>query len=116
MKTTTLCFALVLTSLVAVNANADSTRPVTIPFVDYGGIRSWEPVGQEAILIEGRNNKWYKATFFSPCIGLSFPLAVGFVTDPSGSVDQFSSILVDGDRCWFKKLEQVPAPTHNHAS
>lgn len=103
--------ALLLT-LVAPGLQADQhkerKRPVTIPFADLGGIENWRPVGDEAILIETRRDKWYRATFFGPCIGLNYSTAVGFVTHPSGSVDKFSSILVDGQRCWFKSLEEVP--------
>ncbi|MBD3649518.1 MAG: hypothetical protein HUJ31_19155 [Pseudomonadales bacterium] len=90
--------------------NADEPkRSATIPFADLGGIEDWRPVGTEGILIEGRNNKWYKATFFAPCINLGHSMAVGFVTHPGGSVDRFSSIIVDGERCHFKSLEEVPA-------
>lgn len=90
-------------------AQADEHRkgPVTIPFVDLGGIEDWRAVGDEAILIKARNDEWYHASFFSRCMGLNYSTAVGFVTQPAGSLDKFSSILVDGERCWFKDLTRI---------
>lgn len=109
MKIVIVAFTLVLI-LLAPELNAEERqRPATIPFVDLGGIDDWRPVGTEGILIEARNGKWYKATFFAPCINLSHSIAVGFVTDPGGSLDRFSSIIVEGERCHFKSLEEVPA-------
>jgi hypothetical protein len=104
---------LILVATIAASAAlaADAERPVSIPFVSWGGIKDWRSEGTDALLIEGRNNKWYEATFFSPCIGMTFsPLAVGFVTEPGGSIDKFSSILVEGQRCWFRTLQEVPPP------
>lgn len=113
MKTINLLIFIVFSAFLAMGASAaekNDRHPVTIPFADMGGIRDWRPIGTEGLLIEGYNKQWYKAEFFSPCIGLDYSLAVGFVTDPSGHVDRFSSIIVDGQRCWFKSLEKV-APT-----
>lgn len=108
MKILIISFTLVLT-LLAPEVNAEERqRPATIPFADLGGIEDWRAVGTEGILIEARNGKWYKATFFAPCINLSHSIAVGFVTDPGGSVDRFSSIIVEGERCHFKSLVEVP--------
>lgn len=87
---------------------------VTIPFVNYGNIQNWRAVDHKAILIASAANHWYKATFFTPCLDLPSALTVGFVTDPSGTLDKFSSILVDGHRCWFKTLEKVAAPRSTH--
>jgi len=112
MKTINLLIFIVFSTFLAMGAKAASGndhRPVTIPFADMGGIQDWRPIGTEGLLIEGHNHQWYKAEFFGPCIGLDYSLAVGFVTDPSGHVDRFSSIIVDGQRCWFKSLEKVAA-------
>jgi len=112
MKTLkSLILVLVTTVAVSATAAADAERPVSIPFVSWGGIKDWRPAGTGALFIEGRNNKWYEATFFSPCIGLAFtPLVVGFVTEPGGSIDKFSSIIVEGQRCWFRTLQETSPP------
>lgn len=88
----------------------ESSDRAVIHFADLGGIRDWRADGSDAILIEGLNGRWYRATFFGPCIGLRFQESIGFVTDPGGSLDRFGSILVDGQRCWFRTFERIPAP------
>lgn len=82
-----------------------------IHFADLGGIDDWRAEGSDAIQIRGRNGQWYRATFFGSCIGLQFADTIAFVTDSTGDLDRFASLLVDGDRCWFRTLEKIPDPT-----
>ena len=46
-----------------------------------------------------------------PCTGLGFANTIGFVADPMGNVDQFSSAYVDGQRCYFRSFTKTDAPT-----
>lgn len=97
---------------------SESTVPpgrAAIHFVEYGGIRNWRADDDDALYIEALNRKWYKATFFGPCIGLRFATSVGFVSDSGGSVDRFSSIVVrepahGTQECHFRTFAEVPAP------
>lgn len=89
---------------------APSERAV-IHFADMrGSIRDWEADGDRAILIQAANGDWYRAEFFAPCVGLRFSQAVGFVTNSLGNLDEASSILVDGERCWFRSFERTTDP------
>ena len=81
-----------------------------IDFADLGGIRSFRPDGDVGIYIEGRNQQWYHAGFFRRCPELKFNESIGFVVEPTGQLNRFSSILVDGDRCYFRSFEPVPEP------
>lgn len=117
MRLIKLCLISLLMALPAMSATAAPATPkakpkpyVTIPFVNHGAIQDWRPVDDKAILIATTNNRWYKATFFAPCFNLDGAFAVGFVTHPIGTLDKFSSILVDGQQCWFRDLQEVPAP------
>lgn len=101
--------ALALT-LGAAAANATPDRPASLPFADLGNIRSWQPDGRDAILVESNRRKWYRATFFAPCMNLPFAFAVAFVSEPNGSLNKYSSILVEGERCWFRTFAEVPEP------
>ena len=58
----------------------------------------------------GRNRQWYKATLFSPCIDLPFAHTIGFKTNPGGSFDKFSSIIVRRQRCSLTSLVAIPTP------
>lgn len=105
--------ALVLTAGCATptSPNEPPSGPgATLHFADLGGIRNWRADGNEAILIEGRRDQWYRATFFSPCPDVRFANTIAFVTDTTGDLDKFSSILVRDRRCYFRSFERIPDP------
>lgn len=86
-----------------------------IHFIQYGGVRDWRAFDDDAIYIQGRNGKWYEATFFGPCLGLGFATRVGFVADVGGTLDRFGSIIVRAPgsgltECHFKTFKEVPRP------
>jgi hypothetical protein len=101
---------LTLTMLLVAAATA-ANRPVSIPFADLGNIRDWRADGHDAMLIESQGGDWYRATFWAPCYELPFAETVGFVTEPGGSLNKFSSIVVGGQRCWFRTFEPVAPPS-----
>lgn len=76
----------------------------------HGSIQDWRADGTKAILIQDIGKKWYRAEFMGPCNGLPFAEQVGFITDGTNRIDQFSSILVRGERCWFKSFAETTAP------
>ena len=110
MKTIKLLFILALTALPVMSANAATNKSVTIPFVNYGSIQSWQPDGRNAILLSSWSNRWYRATLLGPCFDLNNALSIGVVSNPMGELDKFSSLLVNGQQCQIKSLEAVPAP------
>lgn len=79
-------------------------------FADLGGIQDWRATDDGALLVEGVNGNWYRATFWGPCYELRFTDTIAFVTNPPGDLDKFSSILADGNRCWFRTFEKVEKP------
>lgn len=91
----------------AVHAPVVKARPASIAFANHGGIRNWEAISDRIVLIEGSHRKWFLATLLAPCSGLRFTETVGFVTEPSGSFDRFSSILVRGQKCQLESFEVV---------
>jgi hypothetical protein len=89
----------------------DPAKPAVIDFVTLGGIRDWKAQGNDALLVQGLRGTWYRATFLGPCPGLQFRQSVAFVTDGTDQLNLFSSLLVDGQRCWFRTFEQTEAPS-----
>ena len=80
-------------------------------FADLGGIRNWRSVDNgKALLIEGRRDQWYRATFFGRCTSLPFATTIAFATDTTGDLDKFSSILTRDERCYFRTFERIPDP------
>ena len=109
MKITT---SLLVAGILALSAMAPvhGDDAVAIHFADLGGIKDWRSGRDGELLIEGRNGNWYRATFFGPCYELKFVDTIAFVTDSSGDLDRFSSVLVDGHRCWFRSFEPTIKP------
>lgn len=91
-------------------ADKEEYKPAVIRFADLGGIREWRAEGIRSILIQGANSQWYRATFFSECFDLPWVEKVAFVTEPDGSLKQFSSIIAGGKQCYFKRVEKIPDP------
>jgi Family of unknown function (DUF6491) len=94
-------------------ASADQQRPAELHFADLGNIRTWQPDGANAMYIQNNRREWYRATFFSPCTNLPFAFAVAFVTEPNGSLNKYSSILVEGERCWFQTFSTAQEPDNS---
>jgi hypothetical protein len=101
--------AIVLLAGISTHAVAEQTR-TAIPFADLGNIHDWHADSADELYIEAANRKWYRTTFWSPCNPLPFASTIAFVTEPTGELDKYSSILVEGERCWFKTFEQTTAP------
>lgn len=97
-------------ALLIVGAAPAHASPSALHFADLGGIRNFQADGDRGIYIEGRNRQWYHAEFFAPCIELRFHESVGFVIEPYGDLDKFSSIIVGGERCYFKSFERSEGP------
>jgi hypothetical protein len=88
-----------------------AVQPASIPFAAIGNIRDWHADSAEELYVQAMNRDWYRATFWAPCQALPFAVGIAFVTEPNGGLDRFSSILVDGERCWFRTFEQSDPPT-----
>jgi len=81
-----------------------------IPFAKTN-IWNWQVVDDKTVLIQDRSRKWYKATLFGTCINLSFVAdRLAFDSNPSGTFDKFSAILVRGQRCPLSSLVETSAP------
>jgi hypothetical protein len=95
-------------------ASAQQDRPAALHFADLGNIRSWQPDGSGALYVESNRRNWYRATFFTPCTNLPFAFAVAFVSEPNGELNKYSSILVEGERCWFKTFSEATEPQNGN--
>ncbi len=106
-----LALAAVCCGWLASGGAAFAEQPHTsIPFANLGNIRDWRSDQANELYVESENRKWYRITFWSPCQQLPFAVRIAFVTDSLGSLDRFSSVLVDGERCWFKSFDPVSGP------
>jgi len=105
-----LLMLIVVLGAAAMSPPAAAGDRVVISFADLGGIRDWRPGPDGTLLVQSLHRKWYRATFFGSCPEVRFTDTIAFVTEPDGSLDKFSSILVDGRRCWFRTFSEVTDP------
>jgi len=89
---------------------ADQIENVSIPFADSGGIDEWHAVDDKTVYLRSRTRQWYKAELLGPCNGLQFATKIGYVAEPTGSLDKNSSIIVDGQRCKLITLQKSEKP------
>jgi len=116
--------AAMLSAAASVAAAADNTTPPTasnaaaaaalapevqIPFAERN-IWNWQVVDDQTVLIQDQGRRWYKATLFGHCINLPFADRIAFDSNPGGTFDKFSAILVRGQRCPLSSLVETSAP------
>jgi len=89
---------------------AMAAEDASIPFMGFGSVRNWQADGDKAMFVQDTRKNWYRATFWSPCRELPFAIRIGFITDNFDRLDKYSSVRVDGERCWFKSFEKSEAP------
>jgi len=96
----------------AVQAGPPSAGPreVRIPFVAFGAIRSFRNVGDDVVYLQGRRRTWYRATLNGPCTNLPHALRIGLDTRYSSTLDNSSSLLVEGESCRIVSLVQADPP------
>jgi hypothetical protein len=104
--------ATVLGSLCSAAAFAQPHRTV-IHLPELGTVLNWQADGFDALMIETAQHQWYRATFWAPCYQLPFADAIAFVTEPNGGLDEYSSILAGGQRCWFENMTKMSSPPKN---
>jgi hypothetical protein len=85
-----------------------------IPFANLGGIRDWRAIDDHTLYVQGRGEKWYRVELLGPCTGLPFEHAIGFVAEPLGSFDRFSSIVVEGRECPVSSVTAGVPPRERH--
>jgi hypothetical protein len=102
--------ALLWTALVVGAPVSYAAERTSIPFADIGNIRNWRATSTDELYVQAMDRDWYRATFWGPCQALPFAIGIAFVTESNGALDRFSSILVEGERCWFKSFERADPP------
>lgn len=82
----------------------------SIPFADTGNIRDFHAVNDDTVYLQARNRQWYRADLFGPCLGLPYALGIGVDARPTGTLDRFGTIVVEGQRCKIASLTPADSP------
>ncbi len=110
--TQTICAALVAAVALTGPTPASAAEyadgaPTRVAFAGFQAIYDWRADDQGALLLRTASDHYYRATFAAPCPKLPTAISIGFITEVAGPLDRWSSIYVDGDRCWFKTFDPV---------
>jgi hypothetical protein len=97
-------------------AKAPAPEEVRIPFASFGQIRNFRDDGDRAVYFEGTRRQWYRATLYGPCLNLPSAIRIGFENRFSDTLDNTSTLLVDGERCRIASLVRSdPPPSRRRA-
>ena len=105
--------ALAVFSMVATapaDAKPKSGGYASIPFVNHGGIQDWRSTDDHTLYVQSQGGRWYVAKTMGPCQGLNTAIRVGFDAGPTDTFDNFSNIVVEGQRCPIKSLTRIDGP------
>jgi hypothetical protein len=83
----------------------------SIPFANSGGIRDWKDGEDGVVYFQDRQRKWYRAELQTPATGIGFVQFIGVEAGPTGSLDRWSMLSIDGQRYAirsFTRLEGEP--------
>ena len=81
-----------------------------IPFVSFGSIRTFRTAGEDVIYLQDTRRNWYRAELSGPCPGIERALRIGVDSRFSSTLDNSSTLLVDGQRCPIHSLVRSEKP------
>lgn len=82
---------------------------VRIPFVQFGAIRTFRTEGDDIVYLEDRRRNWYRATLNGPCLALPMAVRLGVDRRYGSTLDNTSTLVVDGERCRIHSLVRIAA-------
>jgi photosystem II stability/assembly factor-like uncharacterized protein len=71
---------------------------LSIPAVNGRGIRDWVAEDDSTLLVQDNFRKWYKVRLMAPSRHLLHAEHIGFVTGPSGILDNTGAVVVRGQK------------------
>jgi hypothetical protein len=117
IQTLALIFAAAAASPAAAVAAAPAKPPADqIPFVNFGRIRDWTANSDDTLYVESSQGLWYQVNLAFPCFGLPSALRIGVATGGFDTLDNFSDIVVDGQRCPVASVSRIASPPPRHSA
>ncbi|MBS0353842.1 MAG: hypothetical protein JSR83_08055 [Proteobacteria bacterium] len=71
---------------------------LSIPYANRHGIRDWVAEDDSTLLIQDNFKKWYRVRLMAPSRYLPYAEHIGFVTGPSGVLDNTGAVVVRGQK------------------
>jgi hypothetical protein len=89
---------------------ADLTEEVRIPLYRLGQFRTFRADGRETLYIRASGRQWYRVTTTGPCPNLPWARAIGVDARGSRTLDRFSMLIVEEDRCPVRSVTLSDEP------
>ena len=93
----------------AAPAAAPPPQEVRIPMARFS-LRSFRTVGRDTVYLEDGRHNWYRATLVEDCWPLPNALRIAFDTYGSSTLDNTSSLIVEGQDCRIHSLVRSDPP------
>jgi hypothetical protein len=106
---TAIAAAAALASPIAASPAQAPGKEASIPFARLQGVRDFRPVADDVVYLQDRSFRWYRASLYQPCFRYRHVNKIG-IYDRGNTVDRFSSLLVDGQRCRIQSLVRSGPP------
>lgn len=71
---------------------------LSIPYANRHGIRDWVAEDDSTLLIQDNFKKWYRVRLMAPSRYVLYAEHIGFVTGPSGILDNTGAVVVRGQK------------------
>lgn len=85
-------------------------RDVSVPFAARV-INGFRVGTDKSLILDGPGGKWYRVQLDSFCRrDLPWEESIGIDSHPTGSLDKFGTILIDGRRCRIESLDRIADP------
>jgi len=99
-------------SVTAQRAPEPQGKQASIPFIKYGGARTFEATRNgEGVYIQNTRRDWYYVSFFARCLDLPYATRVGFSTFGGGSsLERGDTIIAGRERCKIASIVRSGPP------
>ncbi len=88
----------------------DVAEEARIPFLHIGRIRTFRAIDQDTLYVRAQRRQWYRLETMGPCPNLPWAHVIGVDTHSGTTVDRFSTLLVEGDRCALRSVVRSGEP------
>ena len=95
----------------ALAAPPPAEREVRIPFIQFGAIHSFRADGDDVVYLRGVRRIWYRAQLYGPGRPLPYAVRIGLDTRYGTTLDNRSSLIVEGESCRIMSLVRADPPS-----
>ena len=86
-----------------------------MPLFQLGQFQTFRAIDRDTVYIRGIGRQWYRVATMGPCPNLPWARALGLDTSGARTLDRFSTLIVEGDRCAVASVTRSAEPPRRPA-